>query len=207
MTEKKFAELYAEHAMAKRKPKDEKVPAGLNEAKETTDDPKVGKVSVTHPVDGGKKHPKIGCAWDAMGPYAGSGENGPFDGLADGEGAQIGEGGSGCCDGGAAGAACGESISPKQFNACLESICVEFPGASNVVEQIKRMFNDVHAGKSGKLYCGADGCEADTQECMVSDADAAISAAAASVEAALTTFRNVAGIDYEEFKKGTPRIN
>ena len=60
MTEKKFAELYAEHAMAKKKPEEEKIPAGLNEAKETTTDPNVGKVPVTHPVDGGKKHPKIG---------------------------------------------------------------------------------------------------------------------------------------------------
>lgn len=199
MTEKEFAKIYANQATLKKEPGDEKVPSGLNESKEKTNDPAVGKVAVTHPVDGGKKHPRIGCAWDAMGPYAGSGENGPFDGIADGEGAQVCEGApSG--DGGAM----GESISPKQFNACMESICVEFPGASGIIDQIKKMFNSVQAGGSGKLYCSADGCESDAEpdDSMASDSDTAISAAAATVEAALTTFRQVAGCSYEEFKAG-----
>lgn len=198
MTEQEFVKIYAQQATLKKKPGDDKVPAGLNESKETTTDPKVGKVPVTHPVDGKKKHPRIGCAWDAMGPYAGSGENGPFDGIADGEGAQIGEGAP-AGDGGAM----GESISPKQFNACLESICVEFPGASGIIDQIRKMFNGIQAGGSGKLYCAADGCEdMGSDDSMVSDSDAAISAAAATVEAALTTFRQVAGCSYEEFKAG-----
>ena len=167
MTEKEFVHLCA--GDAPKKPKEEKIPAGLNESKDKNGG-KVGNVPVTHPVDGGKKHPKIGCAWDAMGPYAGSGESGPFDGIADGEGAQIGEGAPAPApggDGGGAGGAMGESISPKQFRAILE------------------------------VYCGADGCQAEEpDDSMVSDQDAAISAAAATVEAALMTFRKIAGYDY-----------
>ena len=55
MTEKEFAKIYANQATLKKEPGDEKVPAGLNESKEKTNDPAVGKVAVTHPVDGGKR--------------------------------------------------------------------------------------------------------------------------------------------------------
>lgn len=193
MTEKEFVHLCA--GEAPKKPKEDKIPAGLNESKDKTGG-KVGNVPVTHPVDGGKKHPKIGCAWDAMGPYAGSGESRPFDGINDGEGAQIGEGAAAApADGGGAFAG-GESVSPKQMNTILEAIAEKYP-ESKVVMQIKDMFNDLQDGGTGKLYCGADGCQAETDDDpMVSDQDAAISAAAATVEAALTTFRKVAGYDY-----------
>ena len=194
MTEEQFVNLYYQEPPET--PEDSKIPAGLNEAKEKTNDPKVGKVPVTHPVDGGKKHPKLGCAWDAMGPYAGSGENGPFDGLADGEGAQIGEGAGAPApagDGGGAFAG-GESVSPKQLNAILEAIEEKYPGSS-AVPQIREMFNNIQGGGTGKLYCGADGFEA-VSDPMMSDADEAISAAAAAVEAALMTYRKVAGHDY-----------
>lgn len=196
MTEEQFVKLYYQEPPEK--PEDEKIPAGLNEAKEKTSDPKVGNVPVTHPVDGGKKHPKIGCAWDAMGPYAGSGENGPFDGIADGEGAQIGEGGAPAAapagDGGAGGGGMGESINPREFNAIMESIIEKYP-ESNAAKQIRDMFNGMQAGGTGKLYCGADGCEA-YNDPMMSESDEAVSAAAASVEAALMTYRKVAGHEY-----------
>ena len=192
MTEEKFVNLYYQEPPET--PGDSKIPAGLNEAKEKADDPKVGNVPVTHPVDGGKKHPKIGCAWDAMGPYAGSGETGPFDGLADGEGAQIGEGeGAPAVDGGGSFAG-GESVSPKQMNSILEAIEAKYPG-SNAVPQIRNMFNSIRNGGNGKLYCGADGCES-VGDPMMSDADEAISAAAATVEAALMSYRKIAGHDY-----------
>lgn len=194
MNTERFVELYYQEPPEK--PEDSKIPAGLNEAKEKTSDPKVGNVPVTHPVDGGKKHPKIGCAWDAMGPYAGSGENGPFDGIADGEGAQIGEGAgapapAGDSGGGFAG---GESVSPKQMNSILEAIEAKYPNSS-AVPQIRNMFNSIQCGGDGKLYCSADGCES-VADPMMSDADEAISAAAAAVEAALMTYRTVAGHDY-----------
>lgn len=196
MTEKEFVHLCA--GKAPKKPKEEKIPAGLNESKDKNGS-KVGNVPVTHPVDGGKKHPKIGCAWDAMGPFAGSGESGPFDGIADGEGAQIGEGAlapAPAGDGGGAGGAMGESISPKQFRAILEGIAEKYPD-SQVVGQIRNMFDDLQNGGAGKMYCGADGCQSEEpDDTMVSDQDAAISAAAATVEAALMTFRKIAGYDY-----------
>lgn len=195
MSEEQFVNLYYQEPPET--PDDSKIPAGLNEAKEKTSDPKVGNVPVTHPVDGGKKHPKIGCAWDAMGPHAGSGENGPFDGLADGEGAQIGEGAGAPAPAGDAGGgsfAGGESVSPKQMNAILEAIEAKYPGSS-AVPQIRDMFNSIQCGGNGKLYCSADGCES-VSDPMMSDADEAISAAAAAVEAALMTYRKVAGHDY-----------
>lgn len=195
MNTERFVELYYQEPPEK--PEDSKIPAGLNEAKEKTSDPKVGNVPVTHPVDGGKKHPKIGCAWDAMGPYAGSGENGPFDGIADGEGAQIGEGAGAPApagDAGGGGFAGGESVSPKQMNSILEAIEAKYPNSS-AVPQIRNMFNNIQCGGDGKLYCSADGCDS-VADPMMSDADEAISAAAAAVEAALMTYRTVAGHDY-----------
>ena len=193
MTEERFAELYYQEPPET--PEDSKIPSGLNESKETVSDPKVGKVPVTHPVDGGKKHPKIGCAWDALGPYAGSGENGPFDGIADGEGAQIGEGdGAAASDGGGGSFAGGESISPKQLNTILEAIEARYPN-SGAVPQIRVMLSDMQNGGNGKLYCGADGCEP-VPDPMMSDADEAISAAAAAVEASLMAYRKIAGHDY-----------
>lgn len=197
MTEKEFVHICA--GEAPKKPKEEKIPAGLNESKDKTDG-KVGNVPVTHPVDGSKKHPKIGCAWDAMGPFAGSGESGPFDGITDGEGAQIGEGTPASApagDGGGAGGGMGESISPKEFRAILEGIAEKYP-ESQVVGQIRKMFDDLQDGGTGKMYCGADGCQAEEPDTsMVSDQEAAISAAAATVEAALMTFRKIAGYDYK----------
>lgn len=178
----------------KKSQKEEKIPSGLVEAKKSSS-AKVGNVPVTHPVSGGKKHPKIGCAWDAMGPWAGSGEHGPFDGLADGEGAGIGEGTPAPAPASDGGTCCGEAISGKQFNACLEQMEAMYPD-SNVVPQIKRMFQDMQTGGDGKFYCSADGCDAGSNDCCVSDDDAKISAAAASVEAALSTFKRVAGYDY-----------
>lgn len=193
MDTKTFVKMCLEKA--NKKIKDRNIPAGLVEAKKT--DGKVGNVPVTHPVDGGKKHPRIGCAWDAMGPWAGSGEHGPFDGLNDGEGAGIGEGAPAPAPAGDGGGCCGESITGKQFNACLEQMEQMYPD-SNVVPQIKAMFQDMQAGGNGKFYCSADGCEAGNagEEGFVSDDDAKISAAAASVEAALSTFKRVAGYDY-----------
>lgn len=198
MTEEEFVKLYYQEPPET--PKDEKIPAGLNEAKEKSSNAKVGNVPVTHVVDGGKKHPKIGCAWDAMGPYAGSGENGPFDGIADGEGAQIGEGAAAPAapagDGGAiaGGATGGESVNSREFNAIMESVIQQYP-ESNAAVQIRDMFNKMQAGGTGKLYCGADGCES-IDDSMMSDEDEAISAAAAAVEAALMAYRKIAGHDY-----------
>lgn len=194
MTEEEFVNLYYQEPPEL--PEDSKIPAGLNEAKEKTDDPKVGNVPVTHPVDGGKKHPKTGCAWDAMGPYAGSGESGPFDGLNDGEGAQIGESAPAApaADAGGGAFAGGESVSPRQLNSILEAIEAKYP-ESSAVPQIRDMFNSIQNGGSGKLYCSADGCES-VPDPMMSDSDEAISAAAAAVEAALMTYRKVAGHDY-----------
>lgn len=194
MTEEQFINLYYQEPLET--PEDSTVPAGLTEAKDNTSGQKVGNVPVTHPVDGGKKHPKIGCAWDAMGPYAGSGENGPFDGIADGEGAQIGEGGGAPAAGDAGGGAFagGESVNPRQMNSILEAIEARYP-SSNAVPQIKKMFNSIQCGGDGKLYCSADGCES-VSDPMMSDVDEAVSAAAASVEAALMTYRKVAGHDY-----------
>lgn len=192
MTPEQFVKLYYQEPPET--PEDPKIPAGLNEAKETAGDSKVGNVPVTHPVDGGKKHPKVGCAWDAMGPYAGSGESGPFDGIADGEGAQIGEaGGAPAGESGGTAFAGGESVSPKMMNTILEAIEEKYP-ASNVVPQIKNMFNNIQCGGDGKLYCSADGCEATNP--LMSDADEAISAAAAAVEAALMAYRSISGHDY-----------
>lgn len=202
MSEQEFVDLYYQEPPEK--PKDEKIPAGLNEAKvDTTNDAKVGKVKVTHPVDGGKKHPKIGCAWDAMGPFAGSGESGPFDGLADGEGAQIGEGAGAPApagDGGAAaGGGMGESLSPKGLNAVLEAIGEKYPDSA-AVPQIRQMFNSLQGGGTGKFYCGADGCES-VDDTMMSDADEAVSAAAAAVEATLMAYRKIAGREYPGFSR------
>lgn len=146
--------------------------------------------NVTHPIaDNGKKHPKIACAWDAMGPLAGSGESGPMDGLADGEGAGVGEG--------APAGGMGESITPKGLNACLEAIAAEHP-ESEAIPQILSMFNEIATGKrTMPLYCGADGCSTCTPaDCMASECDSAIATASASVEAALMTFKKVAGYDY-----------
>ena len=158
---------------------------------------------MTHPVDGGKKHPKIGCAWDAMGPFAGSGENGPFDGLADGEGAQSGENAgapAAAGDGGAAaGGGMGESLSPKGLNAVLEAIGEKYPDSA-AVPQIRQMFNSLQGGGTGKFYCGADGCES-VDDPMMSDADEAVSAAAAAVEASLMAYRKIAGREYPGFSR------
>ena len=194
MTEEEFVHICAGTTPPK-KPEYDKIPAGLNESsKKTGSLPGIGKAAVTHPLDlNNKKHPRTACAWDAMGPYAGSGESGPFDGLADGEGAGIGEG-AGAPAPGDGGGAMGESLSPKEFNACLEGLAEKYP-ESEAIPQIRAMFNSLQEGKPARLYWSADGCEA-TDDPMTSDADAAISAAAASVEAALSTFRRVAGYDY-----------
>lgn len=173
MTDEAFVNLFKTRQAT---PKATKINAGLVE---TSNKNKSGVIELN------KGHnAKKGCVTpaDAYGPYAGS---------ADGD----------CC--GDAGCACCESITPKTFVACLESLTEEYP-ESPVVSQIMNMFKSMQAGKQGKLYAAADGYESEDPEvqdkCM-SDADAAISAAAATCAAALETFRAVAGYDYFDYNK------
>ena len=190
MTEEEFVNLCKGKKVDK--PTDKKIPAGLNETKEKVNDPKVGSVEVTHPVDGGKKHPKIGCAWDAMGPLAGSGESGPYDGIADGEGAGVAEG--------APVAMAGESISRKALNTCLEAIANKYP-ASQVIEVIREILKEP-TERPTMLYATAEGLGAGEEpeevpdDIFTSDDDEKISFAAAAVEAALASFKKIAGYDY-----------
>ena len=189
MTPEDFIKIYYQPAG---EPTADTPPEGITEAKEGE--------KVTHAMDlNGKKHPKTACAWDAMGPLAGSGENGPFDGLNDGEGAMIGEGGaSGGAAGGTTGGAMGESVSTKTLNACLEGLQQKYPTAESI-SQIQKMIAGLHAGQPAKLYCGADGCEALDADPLMNDDDQAIAAASASVEAALMTYRKLTGHEYPGF--------
>ena len=197
MTPEELVNLY--YQKPQKKPEDPKIPSGLNESSETSDSDGVGKVKVTHLVDVTKKHPKTGCAWDAMGPLAGSGESGPFDGLNDGEGAQIGESSAPAAPAApASGGAMGESmLTRKEFNAILEGLMEKYPNSS-APAQIRAMFNSMQSGGNGQLYCGADGCESlgNPMKEQITEGNQLISAATATVEAALMTYRILTGQDY-----------
>lgn len=189
MTPEDFIKIYNQPAA---EPTVSEPADGLTEAKDGIIDPK----NITHAVDlNNKKHPKTACAWDAMGPRAGSGESGPFDGLADGEGAMIGETAPAPAGGGDM-----QSVNTRMLNACLEGLQQKYP-SSEAIPQIKKMVEGLHAGQPAKLYCGADGCEALDADPLMSDDDQAISAAAAAVEATLMTYRTLTGHEYPGFTR------
>lgn len=179
MTGKHFVSLYMQ---PDKKVKPRKINSGLVETTKSKSEGGVVELNKGH-------YGKKGCvtAADAYGPTAGAGDSACDCGPA--------------CDGGAC--ACGESISPKTFVACLESLSSEYP-ESPVVSQIMNMFKAMQQGAQGKLYAAADGYESDDsaiQDNCKSDADTAISAAAASCAAALETFRAIAGYDYFDYNK------
>lgn len=105
----------------------------------------------------------------------------------------------GGCDGGAP--AAGESVDIDTFKACMEA-AKEQMGDSPLADEINNLFNKTRGGKTNAaLYSGADGMETVTDE---EPADAirenVISSAAAACEAALRTFKMVAGVDYWVFR-------
>lgn len=145
-----------------------------------------------------KKHPGIGFDSYAFSSVPGS--NGP--GCAD--------AGAGECAGDAGGAAgVGESVTPEEFKACLESMVAQYPN-SGILSQISGMFNsmldntDNNAKNLPGLYHTAEGMEyrdGTAQNSEASATDELISSLAASCESALSAFKQATGYDYCEFRK------
>lgn len=109
-------------------------------------------------------------------------------------------------DGGASGgaAAAGEAIDLKNFNSILESYETSNP-QSDVVGEIKAMFNDELSGGNGKLYHGCDGISCSAKTPMVKPVarptdQEQIAALSAACEAALNAFKTYTGYDYCEMQ-------
>ena len=151
---------------------------------------------ITHPIESnGPKRRRAGFYGYAMGSALNDIPGNEAAASADAAYAACGG-----CDGGAP--AAGESIDIETFKACMEATKAQI-GESPLANEINALFNKTRGGKANAaLYNGADGMETVTDE-EPADAirDNVISSAAAACEAALKTFKLVAGVDYWAFRR------